>query len=151
VSALLEVAISCIRRGWFVFPCVPRDKRPLAGLAPRGFLDATNDEAVVRKWWAAKPDANVAIATGPSGLVVVDIDHGLTEAGVWPCWIIDCHTYAVRTGRRPEFGLQLYFQADGCSTAPGGRKMASRVTSVPMAGMSWRRGAYTQAVKPMRS
>jgi Bifunctional DNA primase/polymerase, N-terminal/AAA domain len=122
VSALLEVAISCIRRGWFVFPCVPRDKRPLAGLAPRGFLDATNDEAVVRKWWAAKPDANVAIATGPSGLVVVDIDHGLTEAGVWPRWIIDCHTYAVRTGRRPEFGLQLYFQADGLRNNAGWEK-----------------------------
>jgi hypothetical protein len=121
VSALLDVALECIRRGWFVFPCVPKDKRPLAGLAPRGFLDAVNDEATVRRWWEAKPDANVGIATGPSGLVVVDVDHGLT-ADNWPNWLTTCLTYAVRTGRRPEYGLQLYFKADGLRNSAGWEK-----------------------------
>ena len=110
---MIDVALDCIRRGWFVFPCVPKDKRPLAGLAPRGFLDATNDEDTVRRWWAAKPDANVGIATGPSGLVVVDVDHGLTEDSEWPFWLCLPPTYTVRTGRRPEFGVQLYFRGDG--------------------------------------
>lgn len=122
MSALLDVALDCIRRGWFVFPCVPRDKRPLAGLAPRGFLDATNDEETVRRWWTAKPDANVGIATGASGLVVVDVDHGLTAHGDWPYWFANAATYAVRTGRRPEFGMQLYFQADGLRNAAGWEK-----------------------------
>lgn len=120
---MLEVALGCIRRGWFVFPCVPRDKRPLAGLAPRGFLDASNDEAVIRRWWEAKPDANVGIATGASGLLVVDVDHGLSEdSDQWPDWLRLTLTYAVRTGRRPEFGLQLYFQADGSRSSAGWSK-----------------------------
>ena len=73
---LLDVALECVCRGWFVFPCVPRTKRPLGGLVPNGVLDASNDEGQVRAWWNAKPDANVAIACGPSGLSVVDCDHG---------------------------------------------------------------------------
>jgi hypothetical protein len=119
---LLDVALNCIRRGWYVFPCVPKDKRPLAGLAPRGFLDAVNDEATVRRWWTAKPDANVGIATGASGLVVVDVDHGLadaTQAEGWLCAVSPMFPYAVRTGRRPEFGLQLYFNADGLRNSAG--------------------------------
>lgn len=116
---MLEIALDCIRRGWYVFPCVPRDKRPLAGLAPRGFLDASNDEGIIRRWWAAKPDANVGIATGASGLLVVDVDHGLDGDGIWPQWINDAFTFGVRTGRRPEFGLQLYFRADGSRNSSG--------------------------------
>src|ERR1700751_3007734 len=78
---LLGVALDCVKRGWFVFPCVPRTKRPLGGLVPNGVLDASNDETQIRAWWKVKPDANVAIACGPSGLSVVDCDHGnQTEA-----------------------------------------------------------------------
>jgi hypothetical protein len=94
----------------------------LAGLAPRGFLDASNDEETIRRWWSAKPDANVGIATGASGLLVVDVDHGLEEKGVWPDWLADAFTYTVRTGRRPEFGLQFYFQADGSRNSAGWAK-----------------------------
>jgi len=52
-----------------------------AGKHPRtknGLLDATLDEEQIRKWWGMWPEANIAIATGQSGLVVVDIDprHG---------------------------------------------------------------------------
>lgn len=65
-------------RGWWVFPCEPREKRPLGRLAPRGLLDATLDLTAVARWWAEAPEANVAIACGPSGLVVLDLDG---EAG----------------------------------------------------------------------
>lgn len=122
---MLEIALNCIRRGWYVFPCVPRDKRPLAGLVPRGFLDASNDEEVIRRWWTAKPDANVGIATGASGLLVVDIDHGLDGRLGFndsPESLFEdtpLPTYAVRTGRRPELGIQLYFQADGSRNSAG--------------------------------
>jgi hypothetical protein len=64
---LLEVALSCIARGWYVFPCKPRTKQPATA---NGFKDATLDEAQVREWWTRMPDANVAISTGPSGLCV---------------------------------------------------------------------------------
>jgi len=106
----LDFALSYVERGWFVFPCIPGKKKSIGGLAPHGSLSATDAEATVRRWWSAKPEATVAIATGPSGLVVVDVDHGLMEDGEWPDWLP--YTYTVRTGRRPEFGVQLYFQAD---------------------------------------
>lgn len=35
---------------------------------------ATTDEAVVRRWWRRWPDANIGIACGPSGLLVLDRD-----------------------------------------------------------------------------
>ena len=112
---MLEVALGCIERGWYVFPCIPKAKRPLGGLVPNGVLDASNDPEQIRKWWAAKPDANVAIATGPSRLRVVDFDHGVTE-GHFPT----LDTYAVRTGRRPEIGVQLYYADDGTGRNVGG-------------------------------
>jgi len=42
---------------------------------PHGFLDATADVAVIRRWWKRWPDANIGIPTGPaSGLLVMDVD-----------------------------------------------------------------------------
>lgn len=109
----LEIALDCIARGWFVFPCRPGQKTPLVR---GGFLSATNLEDAVRAWWTKWPDANVAIATGASGLTVLDCDHGLAdEAAVLA--FTKAHnlteTYTVRTGRRPEFGLQLYYSGLG--------------------------------------
>lgn len=71
----LEEALGYARFGWFVFPCRARGKTPLT---EHGFHDASRDESKVREWWAKYPDANVAIATGPSRLLVIDIDprHG---------------------------------------------------------------------------
>jgi len=109
----LEIAQSCIARGWYVFPCKPKEKTPLVR---SGFKDASLSSEQIKMWWTMWPNANVAIATGASGLCVVDIDHGLADdirlseldlllhrKGLPPA------TYAVRTGRRPEFGVQLYY------------------------------------------
>lgn len=57
--------------GWPVFPLKPGSKVPLT---EHGFKDATLDEATIRAWWTATPDANVAIATGVAGFFVVDTD-----------------------------------------------------------------------------
>ena len=119
---LLDVALDCIRRGWYVFPCVPKSKEPLGGLVRRGYLDASNDEDTIRRWWAAKPDANVAIACGASNLTVPDCDHGCASEAEVLAWLERAReklpvTYAVLTGRRvmkddsgrPEYGVQLYY------------------------------------------
>jgi hypothetical protein len=118
---LIEIAINCIRQGWYVFPCSPKTKRPLGSLAPHGVLDASNDEAQIRAWWTIEPEANVAIACGLSGLSVVDCDHGNrteAEARAWMDRAGLPRTFTVRTGRRwdpkdperkPEFGIQLYY------------------------------------------
>ncbi|OLO31901.1 DNA primase [Streptomyces sp. MNU77] len=83
---LLTVALDAAERGWHVFPLRPRDKRPaLHGeTACTGTGDcaaghrkweqrATTDPDRIRKAWSTGP-LNVGIATGPSGLVVVDLD-----------------------------------------------------------------------------
>ncbi|WP_246236395.1 bifunctional DNA primase/polymerase [Actinomadura chibensis] len=66
-------ALACAARGWHVFPLRPGDKRPL----PR-FTDweahATTDPARIRAFWGRGPAFNIAIACGPSELVVVDLD-----------------------------------------------------------------------------
>ena len=113
---LVDVALDCTRRGWYVFPCVPRSKRPLGGLVPNGVLDASNNLDQIRKWWTAKPDANVAIACRPSKLCVIDFDHGLTSVADLRRWMAAhgiLNSYSVRTGRRPEFGVQLYYSGEG--------------------------------------
>jgi DNA-binding MarR family transcriptional regulator len=75
--------------------------------------DASNDEAVIRGWWSAWPDANVGLATG-NGLVVLDVDPrngGLTSItatqqanGALPA------TVRVLTGGGGE---HLYYRAPG--------------------------------------
>ena len=49
---LLDIALSCIRRGWHTFPCVPRSKKPRISRVDggHGYKDATIDEAQVREW-----------------------------------------------------------------------------------------------------
>jgi hypothetical protein len=70
---VLPHALAAARRGWHVFPLRTRAKRPV-----RTFTDwerhATRDEAAIRAHWGAHPAHNLAVACGPSGLVVVDLD-----------------------------------------------------------------------------
>lgn len=67
----LTSALKLAARGFFVFPCEPRGKKPIGG---HGHLEATTDVAAIRRWWAEMPTANVAVACAASGLVVLDID-----------------------------------------------------------------------------
>jgi hypothetical protein len=70
-SAPLREALAYAAAGWPVFPCKPGSKAPDT---PHGFKDATTDPGVIRAWWSASPDRNVAIATGCPGPDVLDVD-----------------------------------------------------------------------------
>ena len=87
--------------GWHVFP-LAANKRPLAncpackdrgGTRPHpyeqcpclaaggwchGVRAATRDPDRIHRWWRAHDDAVVAVATGPSNLVLIDIDNHRT-------------------------------------------------------------------------
>ncbi|MFJ9343307.1 bifunctional DNA primase/polymerase [Streptomyces sp. NPDC101733] len=96
-SQPLATARWCARQGWPVHPLAPGRKTPVgncgacrrpghdrsacdclrAGRWCHGFHAATRDSDRIRQWWGARPDLGVGVATGPAGLVVIDIDaHG---------------------------------------------------------------------------
>ncbi|MGW5479679.1 bifunctional DNA primase/polymerase [Streptomyces sp. NPDC004008] len=132
-GALLHAALDAAARGWHVFPLRPGSKQPALHGADRcrnsgdcagGHLKweqrASTDPHRIVQCWERSP-ANIAIATGPSNLVVIDLDvpkeksssdtpDGVTfflalceRAGQpWP------DTYTVRT---PSGGMHLYFNA----------------------------------------
>ena len=61
--------------------CGSPAKHPVEHLAPRGCLDATLNEQIIRKWWIARPNANIGILCGGE-IFVVDVDpkHGGSES-----------------------------------------------------------------------
>ncbi|WP_326619170.1 bifunctional DNA primase/polymerase [Streptomyces anulatus] len=133
---LLTVALGAAERGWHVFPLRPRDKRPaLHGeTACTGTGDcaaghrkweqrATTDPDRIRSAWSAGA-FNVGIATGPSGLAVVDLDPvKAKDPKGTPDGVTSLQALSERAGqtvpatyrtRTASGGHHLYF------TAPGG-------------------------------
>ena len=151
-EALLDSARRCADRGWHVFPLRPGGKRPAfpdhkaedctgtdlrchsrhQGWEPR----ATTDPGRIGRAWARTP-FNVGIATGPSGLLVIDLDKpkpgevpppewalpGITDGADVLATLCERHgqpwpgeTFTVRTRRG---GLHLYF------TAPPGVRLGN--------------------------
>ncbi|MGW3103095.1 bifunctional DNA primase/polymerase [Streptomyces sp. NPDC001100] len=151
-ASLLTAALNTAARGWHVFPLRPGSKQPALHGAARcrttgdcadGHLKweqrASTDPHRIAQCWETHP-ANIAIATGPSGLLVVDLDVPKEQNGkgssdtsdgvssflalcaragqTWPT------TYTVRT---PSGGMHLYFQAP-----PGIRLTNTAGTLAPM-------------------
>jgi hypothetical protein len=75
----LAAALAYAARGWPVFPCLPRLKVPAT---QNGWIDASTDPDKLRAWWRVNPNYNVAIATGPANLFVVDVDPKGRDAWV---------------------------------------------------------------------
>ncbi|MEV5165184.1 bifunctional DNA primase/polymerase [Streptomyces werraensis] len=130
---LLHAALEAAERGWHVFPLRPGTKRPAlhgektcarTGPCAGGHLKweqrATTDPDRIRAAWSRAP-FNVGIATGPSGLVVVDLDtpehKGSSDA---PCGAATFAALCERAGhavpdtyrvRTASGGTHLYFTA----------------------------------------
>ncbi|HEX6238288.1 MAG TPA: bifunctional DNA primase/polymerase [Acidimicrobiales bacterium] len=83
---LVVAALAAAGQGWPVFPLLPGRKQPRPELTDWE-ARATLDPDRIQHWWARHPGDNVAIATGPAGLVVVDLDQarpGEAPPAEWP-------------------------------------------------------------------
>ncbi|MEU0667819.1 bifunctional DNA primase/polymerase [Streptomyces lavendulocolor] len=140
---LLSSALSAAERGWSVIPLHPRAKRPAGhperacpgtGRCAGGHRTpeqrATTNPDLIHATWGTRP-YNVGIATGPAGLLVVDLDpvkpeepKGAPDGATSFAALCERAgqtvpaTYRVRTARG---GQHLYF------TAPAGVRMKCSV------------------------
>ncbi|MCO1582033.1 bifunctional DNA primase/polymerase [Crossiella sp. SN42] len=93
---LLAAALDTAARGWPVFPLARRSKKPAlhseqdchrTGLCASGHLGweqrATTDPDRIRTCWTAG-DWNIGLATGPAGLLVIDLDMPKSPDEVLP-------------------------------------------------------------------
>jgi Bifunctional DNA primase/polymerase, N-terminal/Primase C terminal 1 (PriCT-1) len=77
---VIRTALALAQKGFHIFPCRPRDKRPATA---NGLKDATTDPDIIQAWWQQQPDNNLAIATGSaSGVFDLDIDGLDAEAAL---------------------------------------------------------------------
>ncbi|MEU8773042.1 bifunctional DNA primase/polymerase [Streptomyces sp. NPDC048606] len=141
MSALLNAALATAARGWPVIPLRPgskvsalhgEDKCPLTGDCANGHAKpeqrATTDPDRIRAAWSSRA-FNVGLATGPAGLVVIDLDPPkptdppgtLSGAQILDalCRAIGEQVPLTFTVTTPSGGLHLYF------TAPDGVRMRS--------------------------
>ena len=85
MDRFLGAALGYVAVAWKIFPLAPRGKLPAIpkDQGGHGVLDATCDETTIRQWWSRWPGANIGLACGLSGLVVIDVyaDHG-----GWETW-----------------------------------------------------------------
>lgn len=136
------------------FPCVPLGKLPAT---KDGWHVATDDPAQIAEWQRVNPEFNWAVATGPSGLFVIDIDpQGLD----WWAKLLE-RDAAIRDAvnkafqvRTPRGGLHVYFEGEGPSTASriaegidtrGGIRREGKIVSggyVLLPGSRTDKGAY---------
>ncbi|MDX3226092.1 bifunctional DNA primase/polymerase [Streptomyces sp. ME19-01-6] len=138
---LLGVALDAAARSWHVFPLRRFSKRPAlhredrcprTGVCAGGHRKweqrATTDPDRIRRAWADVP-FNVGIATGPSGLVVVDLDVPKTKSSAdTPSGVTNFRALCERAGqpfpttyetRTAGGGIHLYF------TAPPGIRLGN--------------------------
>ncbi|MFF7608818.1 bifunctional DNA primase/polymerase [Streptomyces parvulus] len=159
---LMRAALGAAQRGWHVFPLRPGTKRPAlhgeqrcpgtgpcAGGHRKWEQRATTDPDRIRATWSTAP-FNVGIATGPSGLVVVDLDVPKDKSsGDAPCGATTFRALCERAGhtvpatyrtRTASGGQHLYF------TAPRGVRLANTARTVAASVDTRAWGGYVVAV-----
>ncbi|MEX5266293.1 bifunctional DNA primase/polymerase [Kocuria sp. CPCC 204721] len=109
---LVEIALDYATKGYAVFPLQPGRKDPMSG--SHGFKDATRDQDQIKRWWASHPDANIGIATGTSGLMVVDLDikHEADGLRSWHHRTARLDLPEPAVVHTPSGGVHLYYQVD---------------------------------------
>lgn len=163
---LLAHAVSAAERGWYVFPLRPRDKRPAGHAESRcpGTGRCADGHKTPEQRATADPDLlaaawthaayNIGIATGPSGLLVVDLDtlKETDEKGT-PDGVALFETLCERAGqavplthrvRTARGGMHLYFtQPDGVRLGNTAGRLGKRIDTRGWGGYVVAPGSHT--------
>ena len=108
MSPLHRAALTYVRAGFKIFPCLPNSKVPACD---HGFHDATDNEDQINDWWTTNPNYNVAFSPQTMGFGIVDIDSPEAEefygqlhdgAESSPTWMV----------RTPRGGLHVYYEGE---------------------------------------
>lgn len=133
-------ALQYAARGWYVFPIRPYTKKP--PVIDHWETRASTDPEQIQHWWRSLP-YSIGIATGPSGLIVIDLDvpkpndpipepwatlgittgTGVLQALARDAGTVITPTYTVRT---PTGGWHLYY------TAPPGTQLRNTGPAKPI-------------------
>ena len=68
----LNQVIEMVRAGLYVYPIVPNGKQPIKNYS---YLKATQDIALIKRWFMDEPNINIGLNLAKSNLIVVDIDN----------------------------------------------------------------------------
>jgi Bifunctional DNA primase/polymerase, N-terminal len=165
MTSRLPFALDAAGHGWPVFPLRPGTKRPQAGFT-NWESRATVDPERITHWWTRHPDDNVAIATGPAGLVVVDLDvagAGERSPAEWPGARSGMGVYRALAQEHEHVPTWTVGTASGgCTSTTGHRRGEARGatrpagsagTSTPAlpAGTSWPRAPPSVAASTSAS
>jgi hypothetical protein len=98
---VLARALHLARAGFVVFPCRQGDKRPATN---NGLLDASAEEATIRRWFGNDRGFNLAVACGPQpngvNLLAIDIDPKNGGDVAWHACSTGIRCHRVRCTRR---------------------------------------------------
>jgi hypothetical protein len=154
VNAIAEAAAAlATKTGWKLFPVIGK-----VPATPRGFYDATEDENPLLSLFAARPDADgFAVACGPSGLAILDVDRtgqldgrdSLRDAGIpW----LNRETIRATTPRGGEHAFFAGVLPSRTGVLPGVdlKSVGGYVVLPPSPGRMWQSDASPWELQPIR-
>ena len=106
MSPLHRAALTYVRAGFKIFPCLPNSKVPACD---HGFHDATDNEDQINDWWTTNPDYNVAFSPHTRDWGIIDIDSPEAAQNWYARTGDDPDTWTVRT---PRGGLHIYYEGE---------------------------------------
>lgn len=108
----LNQVIKMVQRGLYVYPIVPNGKQPIRNYS---YLKATQDIALIKRWFMDEPNINIGLNLAKSNLIVVDIDNHNNDLQA-PLQSLNNLGYNLPSDyveRTQSGGLHFYYKSDG--------------------------------------
>ena len=108
----LNQVIEMVQAGLYVYPIVPNGKQPIRDYS---YLKATQDIALIKRWFMDEPNINIGLNLAKSNLIVVDIDNHNNDLNT-PLESLSNLGYNLPSNyveRTQSGGLHFYYKSDG--------------------------------------